>query len=118
MPGDRNTTLTHVYGIVSLIPALVGLVWLFKGGTSWAEYTLFGAGWGVAVFFGIMLYRAFGVARADGETIGRLTAELAGREEQIARLSGVLEYIASPSLSKRATPRRTVAAVEAPEGKP
>lgn len=53
MSRDRNTTLTHVYGVIGLVLGIVGLVISFKANAPWSEMALFGSGWLVAIFLAV-----------------------------------------------------------------
>ncbi|WP_148210923.1 hypothetical protein [Methylibium petroleiphilum] len=102
---DRGAMLNHVYGLAGLIPALIGLVFLVKNDASWYEYALLGSGWFAAIIYGLMLVKAFHVARADGELIGRLTVELEGLKREMSSRNATLDYLASLQMGRVATPR-------------
>ena len=83
MASDRNTALTHVYGVLSLVPALVGLAFLVKGSAPWQEYALLASGWITAIFFWIMIFRYHNQGREDSEKIGALTEQVASLEQLV-----------------------------------
>lgn len=45
MVADKNTMLSHVYGVAGLVPGLIGLVYLVKTDAPWQEYALLASGW-------------------------------------------------------------------------
>jgi hypothetical protein len=83
MDKDKNTILSHLYGIAGLIPGLIGLVYLVKTDAPWQEYALLASGWVTAIFYGVMLVRCFSQARFDGETIGTLKERINSLNNQI-----------------------------------
>ena len=105
MASDRNTTLTHVYGLTGLIPGALSIIYLVQAGASWREYFLVGSGWLAALFYAWMLLKAFALARDDGERIGNLTAEVQDLRKEIANRNATLDYIAGLQIGRTATPR-------------
>lgn len=81
MDKDKNTILSHLYGIAGLVPGLVGLVYLVKTDAAWQEYALLASGWITAIFYGVMLVRCFSQARFDGEVIGELREKVISLEK-------------------------------------
>jgi len=116
MVRDTNTTLSHVYGISSFIPALVGLFYLVKTDAPWQDYALLLSGWVVAIAYGVMLWRSFNQARADGEVVGTLGERVKALEKELEscvqahsaeldRRQATMDYLASQLMSQRALPR-------------
>jgi hypothetical protein len=83
MDKDKNTTLSHLYGIPALVLGLIGLVYLVQPNATWLQYVLLASGWVTALFFGVMLVRCFTQARFDGETIGTLKERINSLNNQI-----------------------------------
>jgi len=115
MAYDRNTAITHVYGLAGLIPGVVSLIYLIQTGASWHEYALVGSGWIAAIFYGVMLLRAFTQARADGLRIGGLMEKVRGLKSELASRNNTLDYLSGLLIGKSATPRATAPA-PAPDG--
>lgn len=127
MAKDVNTTLSHVYGIASLIPAIIGLLYLIKTDAPWQNYALLLSGWVVAIAYGTMLWRSFNQARTDGETVGTLTERAKALEKELEdfekkleacvkahtaeldRRQSTMDYLAGQLLSQRALPRSATA---------
>lgn len=116
MASDRNTTLTHVYGLSSLIPGAISIIYLIKSNSSWREYLLVASGWVAALIYAIMLFHSFRQAREDGIEIGNLSERVAGLEKEIEnrvadlrqeldRRNATLDYIAGLQIGRTATPR-------------
>lgn len=107
MAYDRNTILTHVYGVAGLIPGIVSIIFLIATNSSWREYALVGSGWVAAAFYALMLFRVFGQARIDGRRIGTLTQKVRGLEEELAGRNALLDYLGGLLMRGPATPRIT-----------
>ena len=125
MASDRNTTLTHVYGLAGLIPGIISIVYLINNKSSWREYALVASGWVAALIYAIMLLHAFRQAREDGIKIGNLSERVTGLEKEIEnsvaslrqeldRRNATLDYIAGLQIGRTATPR-TINAIH-PDG--
>lgn len=104
---SNNDGLSHVYGLAGLVPAIVGLIYLFKTEATWSEYALFGSGWGVATVYALMLMKAFTKTREDGERVGYLTERVANLTSELANRSATLDYLAGLQIGKPATRRKS-----------
>jgi hypothetical protein len=113
MAYDRNTVITHVYGLAGLIPGVVSIVYLINTGASWHEYALVASGWVAAIFYAIMLLRSFTQARADGLKIGNLSEKVRGLKSELKSRNNTLDFLSGLLIGKSATPR---AAAPAPDG--
>ena len=102
---DRNTTLTHVYGVFAAVIGVVGGVSLFTEAATWRDYLLYGSGWVSAVILGILLSRSSEQARNDGIELGALRAELETLRKTLDQRSALLDYLGAQLLGARATPR-------------
>ena len=89
MDNDKNSILSHLYGIAGLVPGLIGLVYLVKTDAPWQEYALLASGWITAFFYGVMLVRCFSQARADGEAIGELREKVKSLGRELVEKNGV-----------------------------
>lgn len=116
MARDANTTLSHVYGLAGLVPTIIGLVYLVKTDAPWQEYALLLSGWLVAIVYGIMLWKCFDQARADGEEVGSLTERVRSLERELEscvrehsaeleRRHSTMDYLASQLMSQKALPK-------------
>lgn len=116
MAKDANTTLSHVYGLAGLVPAIIGLLYLVKTDAPWQEYALLLSGWLVAIVYGIMLWKCFDQARADGEAVGTLTERVRALERELdscirahsaelERRHSTLDYLAAQLMSQKALPK-------------
>ncbi len=83
MSRDKNTTLSHVYGIASFVPSLIGLAYLVKTDAPWQDYVLLASGWIAAIFLAWMLVKCFSQAREDGELIGGLNEKVKALEKEL-----------------------------------
>ena len=106
MSADKNTTLSHVYGVAGLVPGLVGLVYLVKTNAPWQEYALLGSGWVTAIFYAYMLFRCFTQARADGELIGSLREQQKSLEKELHSRNSTLSYLSGLLMGGEAKPRK------------
>jgi hypothetical protein len=120
MNSDKNTILSHLYGIASLIPGLVGLVYLVKTDAPWQEYALLASGWITAIFYGVMLARCFSQARSDGEVIGELREKVKSLEKEhshrfesltkeLHQKNGLANYLSGLLMNGAGKPRRSSA---------
>lgn len=110
MAYDRNTVLTHVYGVSALVPAIVGLIALIRTDATWREYALVLSGWVAAAIYGIMLLRAFNQARIDGLSIGRLTEQLKNARAELRSRNSTLDFLSTHiGIRVAAIPRKTAA---------
>ncbi len=112
MADDRNTILTHVYGVAGLVPGIVTIIFLIVANSSWREYALVGSGWVAAAFYAFMLFRVFEQGRTDGRRIGTLTqkvrgleAKLADREAELSARNKLLDYLGGLLMAAPAQPR-------------
>lgn len=105
MATDRNTMLTHVYGILSLVPALVGLAFLVQSSAPWQQYLLLASGWITATFFWVMLFRYHSQAREDCERIGSLLAQVGSLEQLVEARGATADLLAGLVMGRTATPR-------------
>lgn len=116
MAKDANTTLSHVYGLSSLVPAIIGLIYLLKKDAPWQDYALLLSGWVVAIVYAVMLWKCFDQARADGETVGALTERVKSLEKELDscirahsaeldRRHSTLDYLAAQLMSQKALPK-------------
>jgi uncharacterized membrane protein HdeD (DUF308 family) len=101
----ENATLNHVYGIAGLIPGIIGLGIALKVDAPWSEYALLASGWLTALFYALMLVRAFNIATADGEEKGRLREQIVDLEKTLDARSATADYLASLLIGKTGTPR-------------
>jgi len=116
---DRNTTLTHVYGVFATVISVVGGVALFTEAATWRDYLLYGSGWVSALILGVLLSRAAEQGRKDGIELGSLRSDLEASQallrERVAALqatleqrSAVLDYFGAQMMGARAIPRTVV----------
>ncbi len=106
MEKDKNTILSHLYGIAGLVPGLIGLVYLVKTDAPWQEYALLASGWITAIFYGLMLVRCFSQARFDGETIGELKEKVKSLEKELDQKNGLANYLSGLLMSGVGKPRK------------
>ena len=92
MSRDKNTILSHVYGIASLVPSLIGLAYLVKTDAPWQDYVLLASGWIAAIFLAWMLVKCFSQAREDGELIGGLMEKVKSLEKELIERNALLTY--------------------------
>lgn len=120
MDKDRDTTLSHLYGIAGLVPGLIGLVYLVKTDAPWQEYVLLASGWVTAIFYGVMLIRGFSQARLDGEVIGELREKVKSLEKEhvqkveslkkeLDQKNGLANYLSGLLMNGAGKPRRSSA---------
>jgi len=102
---DRNTTLTHVYGVFATVISVVGGIALFTNAATWRDYLLYGSGWVSALILGVLLSRSTEQARRDGIDLGTLRAEVASLRATLEQRSAVLDYFGAQMMGARATPR-------------
>lgn len=102
-PGD--SILTHVYGIASLVPGFVSIVYLIYTEASWREYALVASGWVAALLYGLMLYRCFRQAREDGIQLGRYREQIEGLKDELERRNSTADYLAALLMGRHAMPR-------------
>ena len=107
MDKDKNTTLSHLYGIAGLVPGLLGLVYLVKTDAPWQEYALLASGWVTAIFYGAMLVRCFSQARFDGELIGELREKVKSLEKELDQKNGLANYLSGLLMNGSGKPRRS-----------
>jgi hypothetical protein len=105
---DRNTTLTHVYGVFATVISVVGGVAIFTEAATWRDYLLYASGWVSAVILGILLSRSAEQARKDGITLGRLRGEVASLRATLEQRSAVLDFLGGQMMGARAIPRTVV----------
>lgn len=107
MKQDWNTTLTHLYGVISLSLGTVGLAVTLKSDSTFSEMALFASGWVVTIFLAVLLIRDYNRARLDGEDIGRLKESVRGLERELASRNQTLDFIAGLHVTQTALPRST-----------
>jgi hypothetical protein len=107
MDKDKNTILSHLYGIAGLVPGLIGLVYLVKTDAPWQEYALLASGWITAIFYGVMLVRCFSQARFDGEAIGELREKIKSLEKELDQKNGLANYLSGLLMNGAGKPRRS-----------
>ncbi len=105
MNADKNTILSHVYGIAGLVPGLIGLAFLVKTDAPWQDYALLASGWIAAIFYAWMLVRCFSQARSDGEVIGKLDEKVRALKKELAERNSLLTYLSGLLMSGEAKPR-------------
>ncbi|KAA5919698.1 hypothetical protein F1536_27765 [Achromobacter xylosoxidans] len=103
-----NHTLTHVYGVAGLLPGIVSIIFLVKSGAAWQEYALVASGWVAAIFYAIMLLRAFDRSRLDGEMVGQLKEQINSLENELRKRSATADFLASLQMGQRALPRAAI----------
>jgi hypothetical protein len=104
---DKNTILSHLYGVAGLVPGLIGLVYLVKTDAPWQEYALLASGWITAIFYGVMLVRCFSQARLDGEAIGELREKVKSLEKELDQKNGLANYLSGLLMNGAGKPRRS-----------
>lgn len=120
MDNDKNTILSHLYGVAGLVPGLIGLVYLVKTDAPWQEYALLASGWVTAIFYGVMLVRCFSQARFDGEVIGELREKVKSLEKEhgqkveylkkeLDQKNGLANYLSGMLMNGAGKPRRSSA---------
>ena len=102
---DRNTTLTHVYGVFGTVISVVGGVALFTEAVTWRDYLLYGSGWVSAVILGFLLSRSAEQGRKDGIEMGALRAQVESLKVTLEQRSAVLDYFGGQMMGARAIPR-------------
>ncbi len=107
MDKDKNTILSHLYGIAGLVPGLIGLIYLVKTDAPWQEYVLLASGWITAIFYGVMLVRCFSQARFDGESIGELREKVKSLEKELDQKNGLANYLSGLLMNGAGKPRRS-----------
>lgn len=107
MDNDKNTVLSHLYGVAGLVPGLIGLVYLVKTDAPWQEYALLASGWITAIFYGVMLVRCFSQARFDGEVIGQLNEKVKSLERELDQKNGLANYLSGLLMNGSGKPRRS-----------
>lgn len=105
---DRNTTLTHVYGVFATVISVVGGISLFTDAATWRDYLLYGSGWVSAVILGVLLSRSTEQGREDGIELGSLRTEVEALRATLDQRSAVLDYFGAQMMGARATPRTVV----------
>lgn len=108
MDNDKNSILSHLYGIAGLVPGLIGLVYLVKTDAPWQEYALLASGWITAFFYGVMLVRCFSQARSDGEAIGELREKVKSLEKELEQKNGLANCLSGLLMNGVARPRRSI----------
>jgi len=127
--GDQSTSnhansLTHTYGVLSVVPSFIGIVVAIKQSADVAQWLLLASGWVAAIFLAVFLIhmskqfsREVGVsrsrARADGLTIGRLETRVEDLHIEIERRHATLDYLSGLLIGTRVTPRQTAQPQEA-----
>src|SRR4051812_13862585 len=101
---DRNTTLTHVYGVIGGVLSIIGLIVAVKANEPWSTYALIASGWIASMFLAAMLVKAFDGAREDGEQIGKLTEQIASLQRDLEHRTKTLDYIAALQMGQPGTP--------------
>jgi hypothetical protein len=109
MDNDKNSILSHLYGIAGLVPGLIGLVYLVKTDAPWQEYALLASGWVTAFFYGVMLVRCFSQARSDGEAIGELREKVKSLEKELEQKNGLANYLSGLLMNGAGKPRKSSA---------
>lgn len=102
---DRNSTLTHVYGVLATVIGVVGGISLFTAAATWRDYLLYFSGWAGALILTAILARAVEQARKDGIELGALRSEVNALRSALDQRSAVLDYLGSQMIGVRATPR-------------
>jgi hypothetical protein len=105
---DRNTTLTHVYGVSATVISVVGGVALFTEAATWRDYLLYGSGWASALILGVLLSRGAEQGREDGIELGSLRSQVASLQATLEQRSAVLDYFGGQMMGARATPRTVI----------
>ena len=129
----RAITLTHVYGVLGVVPGILGVIAAFNQNKTWAELLLLGSGWLSAVFLAILLFRQSAqfdrlvrytneTSGRDGKTIGRLEERTKQLSTELERRSATADFLAGLIGTSQATFGRKkakippVADVQPPEG--
>jgi hypothetical protein len=115
MATDNNTTLTHVYGVFGIIPAIVGLVFLVKSDAPWQQYALLLSGWVACVPLWLMLVKCFNKSRSDAEQIGALQERINGLEKLVESRGETMDVLAGLITGRTAIPRARPATVQPEE---
>jgi len=112
MAADNNTTLTHLYGVFGIIPAVIGLVFLVKTDAPWQQYALLLSGWVTCVPLWLMLIKCVNHSRidaerirSDAEVIGELRERINGLEKLVESRGETMDVLASLVTGRTATPR-------------
>jgi len=105
MTSDNNTTLTHVYGVFGIVPAIFGLVFLVKTDAPWQQYALLLSGWVACVPLWLMLVRCFNHAQRDAELIGALQERITGLEKLVESRGETMDVLAGLITGRTAIPR-------------
>lgn len=105
MARDNNTTLTHVYGVLALVPAIVGLGFLVKADAPWQQYALLLSGWIACVPLWFMLVKCFNQSRSDAEHIGALQERIGGLEKLVESRGETMDVLAGLIAGRTAIPR-------------
>ncbi len=106
---DRNTTLTHVYGVVASVISVVGGIALFTSAATWRDYLLYASGWACALLLGAMLSRSTEQARLDGLELGSLRGEVESLRATLEQRTAMVDYFGAKMMGERALPRTVVA---------
>lgn len=77
---------THIYGLMSLILAIVSLVIGFQSDPTWRDVMLWVAGWLSALMFAMFLHGALRTQKRDSKANGELRGEVLALKEKVKRL--------------------------------
>jgi len=105
MASDNNTTLTHVYGVFSIVPAIVCLAFLVKTDAPWQQYALLLSGWVACIPLWLMLVKCFNHSQRDSELIGALQERITGLEKLVESRGDTMDVLAGLVTGRSATPR-------------
>ncbi|WP_250478582.1 MULTISPECIES: hypothetical protein [unclassified Caballeronia] len=118
---EHGISITHVYGVLSLVPSVIGIIVALKQSTDTSQWLLLASGWIAAVFLAAFLIhmskqfsREISVARAgarkDGLTIGQLQEKVEDLYAEINRRHATLDYLSGLLIGTRGTPRQSTTA--------
>jgi hypothetical protein len=107
MNKNKDTNLSHLYGVAGLVPGLIGLVYLVKTDATWLEYALLASGWFAAILYGVMLVRCFSQTRADGEVIGEFREKVKSLEKELDQKNGLANFLSGLLMNGSGKPRRS-----------
>jgi hypothetical protein len=122
---DYATSLTHIYGLLSLVPSFIGITVAIKQSTELSQWLLLASGWIASIFLAVFLIylskqfsREVGIARLkarrDGVLIGKFEERVEDLTAEINRRHATLDYLSGLLVGTRVTPRQTTAAVTEP----
>lgn len=101
-----NTVWMHVYGLLSFISTIIGVISIKASDGYWGYYFLIASGWLVAIAYLVAIVIITHASRKDATKLGEATEKIKSLDLERTNITNTANYLASLQMGKQAIPRQ------------